>query len=57
MCSMCGDPRHEAKDCDVKMAIKCPECGSGTYVHTSGVIACGNAFCSWVDSEVVESGN
>lgn len=56
MCSMCGDPRHEDKDCDVKITIKCPVCGSGTYIHSSGVRACVNAFCSWVGNVIVEMG-
>lgn len=49
MCSLCGDPRHENKDCNVRVTIECPRCGSGTYIHGSGVRACVNAFCSWVE--------
>lgn len=48
-CTMCGDLSHKDKDCDVIITIKCPVCGSGTYIHRSGVRACVNAFCSWVD--------
>ena len=51
-CSMCGDPRHDDKDCDVKITVACPVCGSGTYMHHSGVRACINAFCSRIDETV-----
>ena len=49
MCDMCGDPRHESKDCVVKITIVCPRCGAGTYIHSSGVRACVNAFCTWAE--------
>ena len=53
-CEMCGDPRHQTKDCDIKIAIRCPVCGYGTYIHDSGVRACVNAFCSWVDPDTIQ---
>lgn len=48
-CELCGDVRHETKDCNVKVAIACPRCGHGTYIHASGVRACTNAFCDWAE--------
>lgn len=53
-CAMCGDPKHTTDRCTVKVSIECPNCGSGTYVHSSGVRACVNAFCSWVNEEASE---
>lgn len=49
MCDLCGDPFHTTKDCDVLITIKCPRCGSGTYIPSSGVRACVNAFCNWAE--------
>ena len=49
MCNMCGNPNHNDKDCEVKIAVKCPICHSGTYIHHSGIRACVNAFCDWID--------
>lgn len=51
MCNMCGVLSHATEDCDVKMAIKCPMCGSGTYIHCSGLRVCSNASCSWIDEK------
>ena len=51
MCTLCGDPRHTNKECDVKITIACPIFSSGTYIHSSGIRACVNAFCSWTDNE------
>lgn len=48
VCEMCGDPTHNTKDCHVKVSVICPACGSGTYIHASGVRACVNAGCSWI---------
>jgi hypothetical protein len=52
-CEMCGDPNHKARDCTVKVSIRCPVCGSGTYVRSSGKLCCVNAFCDWVDEDKV----
>ena len=54
MCDMCGDPRHTSKDCSIKVTIKCPVCGQGTYIHSSGVRVCVNAFCSWIERKEVD---
>ena len=47
-CQMCGDVRHDTKNCHVKVSVVCPVCGQGTYIHASGVRACVNPFCSWI---------
>ena len=49
MCNMCGNIEHDDKDCEIKISIKCPVCNSGTYIHHSGIRACVNAFCSWIE--------
>ena len=49
MCEMCGNIEHSDRDCEVKISIKCPACGAGTYVHHSGKRCCVNAFCNWVE--------
>lgn len=56
LCEMCGDPRHLTSECVEKVVIECPECHSGTYIHSSGDRACVNAFCSWAESPSKEVG-
>ena len=56
ICEMCGDPGHKTKDCKIKITIRCPVCGYGTYIHDSGVRACVNSFCSWVEESPLKGG-
>ena len=51
VCEMCGDIRHKTEDCNVKATIVCPKCGSGTYIHASGLRCCVNAFCDWIGDD------
>jgi len=48
VCSHCGNPFHPSERCDsVLLSPRCPQCGAGTYVHRSGVLACVNSGCDW----------
>ena len=43
-----GWPEHTFEKTGELNEKKCPQCGSRTYT-SSGVRACVNAFCSWVE--------
>lgn len=47
-CRRCGDPSHDERTCS-RLACPglCPRCGSWTYIHRSGELACVSSFCSW----------